>query len=130
MSEQHVTIVRAVSDGFAAGDVDVVFAAMTPDIESDESEGRPSGGIDHGREAIVSTVFGPALADVEGFTVAPGEILSRDDTRVVAPGGHGGQGRDGPVRARFVHIWTVTDGVVSRYQQLADTHTFRTAVGK
>jgi ketosteroid isomerase-like protein len=48
----------------------------------------------------------------------------------VALGRHGGQGRNGPVRARFVHIWTVTNGLVSRYQQLADTHTFRTAVGK
>jgi hypothetical protein len=39
MSEQHVTIVRVVSDGFAGGYVDVVFAAMTPDIAWDESEG-------------------------------------------------------------------------------------------
>jgi hypothetical protein len=29
-----------------------------------------------------------------------------------------------------MHIWTVTDGRVARYQQLADTHTFRTAIGK
>ena len=41
MSEQNVTIVRAVYDSFAAGDVDAVFAAMTPDIEWDESEGMP-----------------------------------------------------------------------------------------
>jgi hypothetical protein len=33
------------------------------------------------------------------------------------------------VRARFAHIWTVIDGLVLRYQQLADNHTFRTAVG-
>jgi hypothetical protein len=29
-----------------------------------------------------------------------------------------------------VHIWTVTNGLVSRYQQLADTYIFRAAVGK
>jgi hypothetical protein len=75
-------------------------------------------------------VFGPILADVEGFTAAPDEILPLDDTRVVALGRHGGQGSNGPVRARFAHIWTVTNGLVSRYQQLADTHTFRTAIGK
>jgi hypothetical protein len=34
------------------------------------------------------------------------------------------------LHARFVHIWTVINGSVSRYQQLADTHTFRTAIGK
>jgi uncharacterized protein len=130
MNEQNVKIVRTVYDSFAAGDVDAVFAAMTPDIEWDESEGMPYGGVYHGREAIVSNVFGPILADVEGFTAEPDEILPLEKSRVVALGRHGGQGAKGPVRARFVHIWTVTNGLVSHYRQLADTHTFRTAIGK
>ena len=130
MSEQNVKIVRAVYDSFAAGDVDAVFAAMDPDIEWDESEGMPYGGTYRGREAIVNNVFVPILADVEEFTAAPDEILPLDGTRVVALGRHGGQGAYGLVRARFVHIWTVTNGRVSRYEQLADTHTFRTAIGK
>jgi ketosteroid isomerase-like protein len=53
MSEQNVKIVRTVYASFAAGDVDVVFAAMTPDIEWDASEGMPYGGVYHGRAAIV-----------------------------------------------------------------------------
>ena len=130
MSEQNVKIVRAVYDSFAAGDVDAVFAAMTPDIEWDESEGMPYGGVYRGREAIMSNVFGPILTDVEGFTAAPDEILGLDDARVVALGEHGGRGANGPVRTRFVHIWTVTNGLVSHYRQLADTHTFRSAIGK
>jgi ketosteroid isomerase-like protein len=130
MSDENVKIVRAVYDSFAAGDVDAVFAAMTPDIEWVESEGMPYGGVYHGRDAIVSNVFGPILADVEGFAAAPDEILPLDDTRVVALGRHDGRGAKGPVHARFVHIWTVTNGLVTRYQQLADTHTFRAAVGK
>ena len=88
------------------------------------------GGVYDGREAIVSNVFGPILADVQGFTAVPDEILPLDGSRVVALGRHGGQGANGLVRARFVHIWTVTNGLVSRYQQLADTHTFRTAICK
>jgi ketosteroid isomerase-like protein len=96
-----------------------VFAAMTPDIEWDESEGMPYGGVYYGCEAIVSDVFGPILADVDGFSAAPDEILPLGDTPVVALGRHGGQGANGPVRARLVLVWTVTDGRVSRYQQLA-----------
>jgi uncharacterized protein len=115
MSEQNVTIVRAVYDSFAAGDVDAVFAAMTPDIEWDESEGMPYGGVYQGREPIVSNVFRPILADVEGFTAAPDEILPLDESRVVALGRHGGRGANGPVRARFVHIWTASNGLVARY---------------
>jgi ketosteroid isomerase-like protein len=130
MSDQNVKIVRAVYDSFAAGDVEAVFAAMTPDIEWAESEGMPYGGVYYGRDAIVSNVFGPILADVEGFTAAPDEILPLDAARVVALGRYEGRGANGPVRARFVHIWTVTNGLVSRYQQLADTYIFRAAVGK
>ena len=78
----------------------------------------------------MSNVFGPILADVEGFTAVPDEILPMDGSRVVALGRHGGRGANGPVHARFVHIWTVTNDLVARYQQLADTHSFRTAIGK
>ena len=49
---------------------------------------------------------------------------------MIARGRHGGKGAAGPVDAQFVHIWTVTDGKVSRYEQLADTRRFCDAVGK
>jgi ketosteroid isomerase-like protein len=128
--DANVELVRGVYDAFARGDVDAVFAAMRPDIEWDESEGMPYGGVYHGREEIVTNVFGPILADVEGFTADPDEILALDHARVIARGRHGGAGAVGPVDARFVHVWTVTDGEVSRYEQLADTRRFCDAVGK
>jgi ketosteroid isomerase-like protein len=130
VGQANVELVRGVYDAFARGDVDAVFAAMTPEIEWDECEGMPYGGVYHGREAIVANVFGPILADVEGFTANPDEILALDEARVIARGRHGGMGAAGPVEARFVHIWTITNGQVSRYEQLADTRKFCDAVGK
>jgi hypothetical protein len=38
--------------------------------------------------------------------------------------------RRGLVDDRFVHIWTLADGKVSKYEQLADTRKFCDAVGK
>jgi ketosteroid isomerase-like protein len=70
VAQANVELVRGVYDAFARGDVDAVFAAMKPDIEWDESEGMPYGGVYHGRDAIVANVFGPILSDVEGFTAA------------------------------------------------------------
>ena len=84
MAQVNVELVRGVYDAFAHGNVDAVFAAMEPDIEWDESEGMPYGGVYHGRDAIVANVFGPILADVEGFTADPDEILALDDARVIA----------------------------------------------
>jgi ketosteroid isomerase-like protein len=130
VDQTNVELVRGVYDAFARGDVDAVFAMMKPDIEWDECEGMPYGGVYHGREPIVENVFGPILAAVEGFTANPDEILALDDARVIARGRHGGTGAAGPLDARFVHIWTVADGMVSRYEQLADTRRFCDAVGK
>jgi hypothetical protein len=56
MGQANVELVRGVYDAFARGDVDAVFAAMKPDIEWDESEGMPYGGVYHGREEIVTNV--------------------------------------------------------------------------
>ena len=75
-------------------------------------------------------MFVPILEDVKGFIADPTEILALDETRVLARGRHGGTGAVGPLDARFVHIWTVTGGQVSRYEQLADTRKFCDAVGK
>jgi ketosteroid isomerase-like protein len=130
VSQANVSVVHGIYDAFGRGDVDAVFGAMTPEIEWDEAEGMPYGGLYRGREAIVENVFGPILGDVEGFTANPDEILPLDGSRVIARGRHTGQGAHGPVDARFIHIWTLTDGKVSRYEQLADTRMFCQAVGK
>ncbi len=129
MSQANVDVVRGIYDAFGRGDIDAFFGAASPDLEWDESEGMPYGGIYRGRDAIVEGVVAPILADVDGFTAEPDEILALDDTRVIARGRHGGRGAGGPLDARFVHVWTVTDGKVSRYEQLADTRRFWEAVG-
>jgi ketosteroid isomerase-like protein len=126
----NVTTVRSIYEAFGRGDVDAVFDAMTEDIEWDESAGMPYGGVYRGRDEIVTNVFGPILADVDGFTAEPDEIVPLDEDRVFAHGHHTVQGAHGPVDAHFIHIWTVQDGKVTRYQQLADTKRFCDAVGK
>ena len=130
MNQKNVEVVREVYDAFARGNVDAVFAAMEPGIEWDEAEGMPYGGVYRGREAIVANVFAPILSDVAGFTAVPDEILPLDGGRVLARGRYGGQGVKGKVDAKFVHIWTLDNGRVSKYEQLADTRRFCDAVGK
>ncbi len=130
MSPTNDEVVRGIYDAFARGDVDAVFAAMHPDVEWDEAEGMPYGGVYRGPEAIAENVFGPILADVQGFSAAPDEILPLDEARVLARGRYGGTGAAGPVDAKFAHMWTVAEGKVSRYEQLADTRRFCEAVGK
>ena len=55
----------------------------------------PYGGVHHGRDEIVTNVFGPILIDVEGFTAEPDETVSLDEERVFARGHHAGRGARG-----------------------------------
>ncbi len=130
MSQANVDVVRGIYDAFGRGDIDAFFGAASPDLEWDESEGMPYGGTYRGREAILENVVQPILADVDGFSAVPDEILPLDDTRVIARGRYGGKGAGGTLDAKFVHVWTVTDGKASRYEQLADTRRFSEAVGR
>jgi ketosteroid isomerase-like protein len=103
IDDDNVAIVRAVYEAFGRGDVEAVFAAMIDQIAWDESPGVPYGGRYRGRDEIVEKVFGPILADVEGFTAEPDEILALDEDRVFAQGMHGGRGEGDAVPARRRH---------------------------
>ncbi len=130
MGSENVAVVRGIYEAFGRGDVDAVFAAMEPDIEWDEAEGMPYGGVYRGRDAIVENVFAPILTDVTGFTAEPDEVLALEGTRVLARGRYGGRGAEGDLDAKFVHLWTLAGSRVTRYEQLADTRRFCDAVGK
>jgi uncharacterized protein len=52
---------------------------LLADCEWHEMEGMPYGGVFTGTEAIFGNVFGPITQDVEGFTVAPDELLDAGD---------------------------------------------------
>jgi hypothetical protein len=110
MSSDDVAVVRGIYEAFGRGDVDAVFAAMEPDIEWDEAEGMPYGGVHRGRDAIVENVL--------------------DEDRVLARGRYGGRGAQGELDAKFVHLWTLAGSRVTRYEQLADTRRFCDAVGR
>ena len=130
MSQANVEIVRNAYIAFGKGDVDAVFGAMEPEIEWVEAEGMPNGGVYRGRDAVLQSVIGPILADVVGFTADPDEILELDESRVIARGRYGGEGVNGPLDVPFIHTWTLRDGVIVRFEQLADTRKYCDAVGK
>jgi uncharacterized protein len=92
-------------------------------------EGMPYGGVFTGTKAIFGNVFGPITQDVEGFTVAPDELLDAGD-RVVSLGRYSGSGSAGPLDAAFAHVWTVDGDRVTKFVQYADTRRFGDAVGR
>jgi hypothetical protein len=125
----RVDLVRSTYQAFDDGDIPTV-AAMLAETEWHEAVGMPYGGVFNGADEIFGKVLGPIAQDVEGFQVAPEEILPVGDDRVISLGRYKGKGANGPVDVRYAHLWTIRDEKVVRFEQFADTKLFSEAVGK
>ncbi|HET6213763.1 MAG TPA: nuclear transport factor 2 family protein [Micromonosporaceae bacterium] len=123
-----------IQDHYAAsarGDVDAMVAPFAPDVEWIEMAGFPYAGTYLGPAAVKEGVFGRIAVEWRDYQAVPDGFVVEGD-HVVAFGRYSGTyastGRS--MQARFVHHWTVHNGVVVRFEQFADTHLVRQAMEK
>lgn len=119
---------RAVVEGlyraFAAGDGATIGGLLAADLVWVEAEGGPYADRNPyiGPGAVFEGVFGRVGAAFEGFAATPQTYLVSGDS-VVAFGRYTGTnkatGED--LDAQFVHVFTVTDGKITHFQQYTDT---------
>ncbi|MFT4220562.1 MAG: nuclear transport factor 2 family protein [Microbacterium sp.] len=118
----NVDIVRAHYDASARGDLPGMVADFAPDIVWTECAGFPTAGTYIGPDAVIDGVFGPTAAEWDGFGVAIDQLVVDGDT-VVGVGRytatHRGTGK--ALDARTVHVWTVRDGRIAAFEQVADS---------
>ena len=116
-------IIESAYASFANGDVPAVLGVMDPKIEWTEAEGFPIySGTLVGPQAIVDGVFMRVGEIGDNFVVVPNRFIAEDDT-VVALGTYSWNHKVTGERAevKMVHVWTLADGKVTRYQQYVDT---------
>jgi ketosteroid isomerase-like protein len=123
----NVEMVQQAYMNFSTGNVPAVLAVFDPQIEWHECKGMPfvSGdGIFHGHEAVVTQVFMPLAAHVDGFGIDVQELFGCDD-KVVMVGYYTGTNKatGNTFRANATHVWTVRDGKLARFFQAVDTAT-------
>jgi ketosteroid isomerase-like protein len=129
MSQDNIALVRSLYEAFAKGDVPTVLAGFHDDIEWNEAEGMPYGGQYHGPQAVAENVFGPVTSDFDDFDVSPEEILA-DGNRVVALLTYTGTAKESGNKLSMpaAHVWTVRDGKMAEFRQLADSATMNAAL--
>jgi ketosteroid isomerase-like protein len=125
VGDQSVEVIRGTYEAFGRGDVTAVLGAMADDIEWQEAEGMPYGGVYHGGEAVAQNVFGPISQDIPDFAVTPEEFIASGDAvavvaRYTGTGKATGKKLDLPV----VHVWQVRDGKIAQFRQFIDTVKF------
>ena len=115
---------QSLYDAFARGDAGTVLGAFDPAIVWNQAESSPyaAGNPFVGPQQVGEGVFARLGREYEEFTVSP-ETLLQDGDVVIALGRYGGTFRatGRPLDAQFVHVWTLQDGRVMRFQQYTDT---------
>ena len=125
--------VEALYRAYNRGEVATVLEAMDPHIAWREAEGnpyRPASGTLIGPDAIVEELFAKLATEWDGFSVGPERFHGAGDIVVVEgryTGVYKATGR--AVDAQFCHVWRMTDGKLSAFQQYTDTGQFQQAMG-
>ena len=116
-------IIQAAYGSFATGDVPAVIAIMDPEIEWTEAEGFPLyGGTFVGPQEVVERVFMRLSEIGDNFSVVATQFIAEGDT-VVAVGTYTWNHKvsGDPAEVKMVHVWTLENGKVTRFQQHVDT---------
>jgi ketosteroid isomerase-like protein len=131
MSQENIQAVKSFYDGISRGDVAFVLGMMDPQVEWNEAEHFLYA--DHspyvGPDAVLNGVFMRLMTEWEGFKAVPEQFIGMGDT-VVATGRYHGTYRDTgkSIHAQMVHVFTVKNGKLTRFQQYTDTAQFLDAV--
>ncbi|MBA3974309.1 MAG: DUF4440 domain-containing protein [Candidatus Solibacter sp.] len=124
MSQANVDLIRGLYEAFARGDAPAILGAMDPNIVWNEAENFPYSDRNPyvGPMAVAEGVFGRIGTEWDQFQAVPDEILDAGDT-VVALGRYSGtyKATGKKMNAQFAHVWRVSGGKVTAFQQYTDT---------
>lgn len=132
MNEQNqLELVQRAYSNFKSGDINSLLNLMSEDIEWElpQIENVPFSGKRRGKE-MVRDFFTTLMTEQDPLEFNPMEFIAQGD-KVVALGHYEWKTRDGHQFASdFAHVFTVRDGLVSRFQEYMDTESVATAYRK
>ena len=121
--EDTENIVQKFYAALGRGDVAEAVALMSPQIEWLEAERTPYyAGLVIGPDKVVETVLKPVNKDFENFAITEQHYITQG-SRTAATGVYRGRQRQTgrELRAPFVHVWEVVDGMIVRFTQYTDS---------
>ena len=120
MSTGHEELVRSIYDAYARRDLAAALSPFSPEVEYVQTDLLPWGGQYRGLEGV-QTSLGKLLEQVDS-RVEVEEIVSAGD-HVIVIGRTRGKARSSGAAfdVRAVHVWTVVDGSVRRFEAYIDT---------
>ncbi len=108
--------------GVATGDLPAALALLAGDVEWIEAEGSVFAGTYRSPDEVLNGVFARIGGEWDDFRAIP-DLLVDEDAHVVAIGTYSGTFRatGRAFEARFAHVVTVSDGVITHFEQIVDS---------
>jgi len=120
----NVKIIHDLYEASARGDFGAAMANWSPQIIWNVAEGHPyaNGNPYIGIEAIGSELLAKMASHMPDVVTEVSEMLDADD-KVVVLGRYKGpvKSTNKTIDAQMVHIWTIEDGKIVKFQQHVDT---------
>lgn len=123
--EKDVEIVQNLYADFAKGDVPAVLQKFDPEIVWNEAENFPyaDGNPYIGPQAVLEGVFARLGAEWEYWNLTEQTYYEANSGEIIVTGRYKAKNKmtSKEINVQFVHIWTLNDGLVTDFQQYADT---------
>ena len=119
----NTEVVRNLYDAFGRKDEGALRKILHPEVEWIQCAGMPGGAHRHGADDVLDSVLGGLNREWQDFRVEITEYLDAGDT-VVALGQYTGTHSETskPMTAVLAHVYDVTEGRITRFRQITDTH--------
>ena len=124
--EKNVEIVQNLYAAFAKGDVPAVLQKFDPKIEWNEAENFPyaDGNPYMGPQAVLEGVFMRLGEEWEYWNLTEQTYYEANSGEIIVTGRYKAKNKitAKEINVQFVHMWTLNDGLVTKFQQYADTY--------
>ena len=120
MTNGHEGLVRGVYEAYARRDAAAALSHFSPEVEFVQTDLLPWGGKYYGIEGAKASLV-KLLANVDSRVEVEETISAGDHVVVIARTRGTTRAAGAPFDLRAVHVWTVVDGTIRRFEAYIDT---------
>lgn len=122
--EENIQLVQGLYSAFARGDIDTIIGMLRSDVIWTEPENpfNPAGGTRHGHQGFLEWMtIGRQAEDI--LVLEPKKMLTDDDSVAVVGYLKCRTTQTGKTyESDFIHLLTIKDGKIARFQEFFDTY--------
>lgn len=126
IEDKNIELIQSIYADFAKGNIPSVLQKFDSNIVWNEAENFPyaDGNPYIGPEAILEGVFKRLGGEWEYWNLTEQKYYEAKSGEIIVTGRYKGKNKvtGKVINTQFVHMWTIEDGMITKFQQFADTY--------